>query len=281
MVRLWKIDTSVATVTLSGHRGTVTTLAFNDDGTRLASGSRDTDIIVWDVVAETGLYRLKGHKEQVTCLSFLKNPERPDSDEGYLLSASKDTLLKLWDLSSQFCRETVVGHRTEVWSFDIDPLQSVIISGGAEPMLKAWKINWSVLEKSIDEMEIDDQPPQEADEADSLKKAITAYGNIPRNSRDRIVTIRFHPSGKFVGVQAADKAVELYQVRDHEQIRKKIQRRKKRAKEKGKQVDEISDEIQPEDEFHSYTIVRAQTKIRSFDFAPVKDVQKAGHIQVK
>ncbi|KAI9266512.1 WD40-repeat-containing domain protein [Phascolomyces articulosus] len=279
MIRLWKIDTTTATVTLSGHRGTVTTLVFNDDGTRLASGSRDTDIIIWDVVAETGLYRLKGHKEQVTCLRFLKNPERPSSDEGYLLSASKDTLLKVWDLSSQFCRETVVGHRTEVWSFDVDPQQSVVISGGAEPMLKAWKINWNVLEKSIDEMEID-QPAQETDEADTLKKAITVYGNIPRNSRDRIVTILFHPSGKYVGVQAADKAVELYQIRDHEQIRKKIQRRKKRAKEKGKQVDEVSDEIQPEDEFHSYTIVRAPSKIRSFDFAPVQDVKKAGHIQL-
>ena len=27
---------------------------------RLASGSRDTNIIVWDVVNECGLYRLKG-----------------------------------------------------------------------------------------------------------------------------------------------------------------------------------------------------------------------------
>ena len=34
----------------------------------LASGSFDTDLILWDVVGEAGLYRLKGHKDQVTGL---------------------------------------------------------------------------------------------------------------------------------------------------------------------------------------------------------------------
>ncbi len=37
-------------------------------GSLLASGGRDTDVIVWDVVGETGLYRLRGHKDQVTDL---------------------------------------------------------------------------------------------------------------------------------------------------------------------------------------------------------------------
>lgn len=34
----------------------------------LASGSFDTDLILWDVVGEAGLYRLRGHKDQVTDL---------------------------------------------------------------------------------------------------------------------------------------------------------------------------------------------------------------------
>ena len=31
----------------------------------LASGSRDTDVVVWDVAAEAGLFRLRGHRDQV------------------------------------------------------------------------------------------------------------------------------------------------------------------------------------------------------------------------
>ena len=46
----------------------MTALRFNTSGSLLASGSRDTDLIMWDVVGEAGLYRLRGHKDQVTDL---------------------------------------------------------------------------------------------------------------------------------------------------------------------------------------------------------------------
>ncbi|CAO3587349.1 unnamed protein product [Absidia cylindrospora] len=315
------METSTSTVTLSGHRAAVTALAFDEQGTRLASGSRDTDLIVWDVIAESGLYRLKGHKDQITCLAFLTKPStvnnqngttaitENDNDtsddvgvakEGYLISSSKDTLLKLWDLSAQFCRETIVGHRSEVWSFAISNDQRIILSGGSEPNVKAWKIDWRVLGLSLealgtvdestttattDTMDVDDDDDSAKNKGDDLKaatlqKAITLYGNLPRHSRERISTIRFHPSGEFVGVQAADRSVQLYRIRDFDYIRKKIQRRRKRAKEKGKSADEVSDEVQVEDEIKSQTIIRTPAKVGSFDFAPVKDVAKAGHVQI-
>ena len=48
-------------VTLSGHRAAVTALKFIEAGALLVSGSQDTDVIVWDVVAEAGVVRLHGH----------------------------------------------------------------------------------------------------------------------------------------------------------------------------------------------------------------------------
>ena len=33
-----------------------------------------------------------------------------------LLSASKDTLLKVWSIDGQYCMDTYIGHRTEIWS---------------------------------------------------------------------------------------------------------------------------------------------------------------------
>lgn len=55
-------------MTLAGHRGAVTALRFNRPGALLASGSQDTDVIVWDVVAEAGLFRLRAHTGQITDL---------------------------------------------------------------------------------------------------------------------------------------------------------------------------------------------------------------------
>ena len=65
-VRLWNVQSGTCDVTLSGHKGQVTALRYNEQGSLLASGAQDTDIIVWDTAAESGLYRLRGHQDQVT-----------------------------------------------------------------------------------------------------------------------------------------------------------------------------------------------------------------------
>ena len=64
-VRLWDVLKGTSNVTLSGHRGAVTAMRYNANGGLLATGSKDTNIVVWDVVEEAGLYRLNGHRDQV------------------------------------------------------------------------------------------------------------------------------------------------------------------------------------------------------------------------
>ena len=57
---------------MNGHKGAVTALRYNRLGSLLASGSKDNDIILWDVVGEAGLFRLRGHRDQVCTLAFCK-----------------------------------------------------------------------------------------------------------------------------------------------------------------------------------------------------------------
>lgn len=56
-IRLWDSEDGTSNVVLNGHKKAVASMCFDGTGQRLASGSQDTDIIVWDVVGETGLYR--------------------------------------------------------------------------------------------------------------------------------------------------------------------------------------------------------------------------------
>ena len=55
-IRVWEMGGSLL-VTLRGHRSAVSALCFDRTGTRLASGSKDTDLILWDLVGEVGLFR--------------------------------------------------------------------------------------------------------------------------------------------------------------------------------------------------------------------------------
>lgn len=121
-IRLWSYSSSIGengeadeVVTFNGHKKGISTLAWDADGSRLASGGVEGEIVLWDRVAEVGLFRLKGHRGAITSLHFIPHPTAP-AHAGYLLSTSKDTYMKLWDLSTQHCVQTVVVGRGEVLS---------------------------------------------------------------------------------------------------------------------------------------------------------------------
>jgi WD40 repeat protein len=77
---------------LGRHTGQVTSLAFNADGTLLASGGKDHKVDLWNVATRQGLGApFTGHTGTVTSLSF--------SQDGRLLaSGGEDGNLLLWDL---------------------------------------------------------------------------------------------------------------------------------------------------------------------------------------
>jgi U3 small nucleolar RNA-associated protein 12 len=97
---------------------------------------------------------MRGHKDQITSIRFLPRPLLGGtSSSGYLLSSSKDTLLKLWDLGTQHCMETVVVHRSEVWDFDVSKDEKMLVTGSDDIEFKVWTIDHEVLAKGL---EIDD-----------------------------------------------------------------------------------------------------------------------------
>ncbi|KAL4241239.1 TBC1 domain family involved in cilium biogenesis [Abortiporus biennis] len=271
-IRLWKASEGLVISTFNGHKKAVTSIAFDHTGTRLASGSQDTDLILWDIVGEAGLFRLRGHRDQITAIRFIdvQSSSVPSSSTsstaGFLLTGSKDTFLKLWDLSTQHCVQTVVAHRSEVWTMDVNPDQTLVFTGSGEGELKAWKLDHEVMAAGLHESD-----------SGEVAKMIHPITTLPLSSRHRVSQITFHKTRPYLAVQSHDKSVEIFRVRTEEEIRKKQARRKKRAKEKkeqakgkdGEKEDEKEDDekdIELADLFTPYLIARASGKIRSFDF---------------
>eukprot|EP00918_Siedleckia_nematoides_P074806 GHVU01163525.1.p2 GENE.GHVU01163525.1~~GHVU01163525.1.p2 ORF type:complete len:192 (+),score=27.17 GHVU01163525.1:735-1310(+) len=58
------------TASLEGHTEAVLCAAFSPDGTRLASGSGDTTVRVWDLWTATPLHTCRGHTSWVLCLAW-------------------------------------------------------------------------------------------------------------------------------------------------------------------------------------------------------------------
>lgn len=63
--------------------------------------------MIWDVIAEKGLHRLSGHKGAVTDIKFINK-------HNIVVTSSKDTYIKFWDLTTGHCFKTLAGHITEV-----------------------------------------------------------------------------------------------------------------------------------------------------------------------
>ena len=64
-------------------------------------------MVVWDVIGGCGLFRLRGHKGPITGCQWLHRGNT-------LVTSSKDSLVKLWDLETQHCFQTLVDHKSEV-----------------------------------------------------------------------------------------------------------------------------------------------------------------------
>lgn len=78
------------------------------EGKRMASGSRDRTIKVWNLITFNLKQTLEGHTKGVWCLKFLTK---------YLLcSGSYDCTIKIWNLKDSVCSRTLVSHTGPVWS---------------------------------------------------------------------------------------------------------------------------------------------------------------------
>ena len=247
-IKIWDLTSKSVLINFLGHKSAISLLKFDRSGTRLCSGSSDSSIILWDLIGEEGLFKLKGHKSQITGMTFLSiNSESKDIDdlEDYLLTVSKDGLIKLWELKSQQCIETHVAHSNECWSMGVNKSNSMCITSGNKDQVKVWSIDLT-------------QP-------DTLK--ISERGSFEKQSQSRCNEILFKakPIDCFY-LQNADRTIEIFRIRSEDEIKKGITRRTKRLTEKGYDQAEILQSLKESEVSMSITpltTLRTTSKIRS------------------
>ncbi|KAJ8754057.1 hypothetical protein K2173_001955 [Erythroxylum novogranatense] len=278
-IRIWDSEKGICETTLNGHKGAVTVLRYNKAGSLLASGSKDNDVILWDVVGEAGLFRLRGHRDQVTDLVFLELGKK-------LVSSSKDKFLRVWDLETQHCMQIISGHHSEIWSMDVDPEERYLVTGSADPELRVYTLKHEMVDGQST-TENGTQPVNYGDLSTQNKwEVLKKFGEIQRQSKDRVATVRFNSLGTLLACQVAGKTVDIYCILDDANAKRKAKRRHRRKKEKksskgaaevaaGKdeKVDVEEDgndtSITVLDVFKLLQVVRARKKICSISFCPV------------
>ncbi|MFH1050710.1 MAG: choice-of-anchor D domain-containing protein [bacterium] len=117
------------TITASG----VSSICFNNDGTKLASSGNDGKIKIWDIALGKAELEIKAGY-QVESISF--NPEGT-----MLVSGGSGKLLHLWSTETGDSIQSFVAHPTGCAAVKFSPNGSVFASGGADGKVMVWNIN--------------------------------------------------------------------------------------------------------------------------------------------
>ena len=150
MIQLWDVATRKKLSTLRGHvdlplqplnkpvhrlfkKNWVLAVAFSPDGTRLASGSTDTTVRLWDTTGDRDSMTLQKHTGPTNVLAF-------SPDGKMLASGSTDKTVQLWDTTTGDPLATLTGHINGIAALAFSPDGRTLVSGSTDGTIRFWDV---------------------------------------------------------------------------------------------------------------------------------------------
>ncbi|KZC15080.1 Notchless protein like protein 1 [Dufourea novaeangliae] len=147
-VRFWDIYTQTPNYTCEGHRHWVLCISWSPCGRKLASACKYGTIILWDPKTGKQIGRpMSGHKMWVTSLCWEPYHKNPECQ--YLVSASKDGDLRIWDTVHCQTVRVLSGHTKSVtcvkWGGS-----GLIYSASQDRTIKVWRAEDGILCRTLE-----------------------------------------------------------------------------------------------------------------------------------
>lgn len=117
---------------MEGHTEKIICLAFSPDGKRLATGSVDNTVRIWDVASGREVVPpLSGHSDAILEVEF-------SADSRRLLTASMDCSARLWDVATGKQLLVLPKHSKQVRAVKFSPDGAFLLTGSGEGVARVW-----------------------------------------------------------------------------------------------------------------------------------------------
>ncbi|MEQ6119116.1 caspase family protein [Reichenbachiella sp. MALMAid0571] len=184
-VRIWDVDSYEQRGEILGHvggesYGAINSARVSPDGKYIATAGLlgDTndlkylaDIRIYDFSTQKIVHVFHGHKKSINTLRW-------SSDSKYLISASNDNKVGVWDVKNFELKNMLEGHGDAVWCADV--FGGKIVSGSQDNLVNLWDMNTGTLLN-------------------------TSYDHV-----GIVIRVAFHPSGKYILSGADDNQINIY-----------------------------------------------------------------------
>lgn len=138
-VKLLDAHTLQPLQTLEGHGDTIFSVSFSPDGKLFATAGKDARLRLWHVEGKTLKPKVKvtAHTFAIKAAVFLGNSR--------VATVSQDKTIKLWELSTMTCLETIDrmigGHTFTINSIDVSLNGSYLVTASDDKTVKLWQLS--------------------------------------------------------------------------------------------------------------------------------------------
>ena len=147
-IQLWDVETGNQKARLDGHTDRVDALTFSPDGKTLAIGDSSRKIWLWNITIRndqptqrqlgsltsklaTDTPNLTEHTRAIETLAFT-------ADGSTLVSASRDTTIRLWDVETGKSNLMTTGHTEAIRTLGLFEDGKMLVSASADCTLRLW-----------------------------------------------------------------------------------------------------------------------------------------------
>ncbi|MDH3250943.1 MAG: WD40 repeat domain-containing protein, partial [Acidimicrobiia bacterium] len=134
VTKLWDVSPSGSRELLSvGTDEPATFSAYSTDGAKLATGTEQGDVAVWDAATGERIAVLGGHTNRIFGGGF-------SPDGTLLVTSGEDQTARVWDVSSGTELFAITEHTDTVWSAAFSPDGTKFATGGLDGLVALWSL---------------------------------------------------------------------------------------------------------------------------------------------